>query len=237
MWTVRISSQIWFIFFQIPFWTIAFGIWCRWWFLYPGHRHWQESPECLSFQSSGSTFLRTLLWSTTHRQWFSGTLVRNFLSDSVSGRYDMSWNSWEEFLSSLAREQVANSIDCSRFFTTSTFTPPKCTLPTLTPSPLSSRPFTARLACKTNRSIAPNRREAAALKWASAVSAEGEATPCKEIASAIASIKIFNGVRTFKDRLCCREGNRREEDREDSGCSRQLHLFAGIQYEDLSRWF
>jgi hypothetical protein len=41
----------------------------------------------------------------------SQKIYGNFLSDSVSGRYNMSWNSWEEFLSFLAREQVANSIE------------------------------------------------------------------------------------------------------------------------------
>ncbi|KAF8952886.1 hypothetical protein BDZ97DRAFT_1629145, partial [Flammula alnicola] len=37
-------------------------------------------------------------------------LYGNFLYDSESGRYDMSWHSWEEFLSFLAQEEASNSI-------------------------------------------------------------------------------------------------------------------------------
>jgi len=42
----------------------------------------------------------------------------NFVSDSQSGRYNKSWNSWEEFLSFLNQEQAVNSIELRRVSST-----------------------------------------------------------------------------------------------------------------------
>jgi hypothetical protein len=38
-------------------------------------------------------------------------LYGDFLSDSESGRYDMSWGSWEAFLAFLAQEEASKSIE------------------------------------------------------------------------------------------------------------------------------
>ncbi|KAF8157277.1 hypothetical protein B0H34DRAFT_631978, partial [Crassisporium funariophilum] len=44
----------------------------------------------------------------------SRKLYGNFRSDSESGRYNLSWTSWEEFLAFLTEEQALHSIELRR---------------------------------------------------------------------------------------------------------------------------
>ena len=67
----------------------------------------------------------TLFWdlaqpgsSPTSAQSGPQKLYGNFFSDSESGRYNVSWSSWEEFLSFLAQEQASNSIELRRVSST-----------------------------------------------------------------------------------------------------------------------
>ncbi|KAF8972453.1 hypothetical protein BDZ97DRAFT_1617138, partial [Flammula alnicola] len=81
----------------------------------------RQTPGDCTLDNASSTLFWDLAQPESSPKSAAGGIQKlygDYQYDSESGRYDMSWRSWEEFLSFLAQEQASNSIELRRVSST-----------------------------------------------------------------------------------------------------------------------